>query len=166
MFCIYRDWGLSGRYKAKVGFWLVWLWNMGWVFWGIFSFFFRFLRQLGHNLGLWVYVNNIFGTGVAKSVVKSKFIKIFFNKSNCGVVRKLATFEINKENSKRNSDLEKFFRKSTQLQVLLVNVWTYGPYLPSKWKLSLRRPTSVSARQGPGKKSKCSLRREKEAKLR
>ena len=34
--------------------------------------FFKFLIQLGHNLGLWVYVNNNFGTVLTKSGVKLK----------------------------------------------------------------------------------------------
>ena len=36
---------------------------------GVWSSYFKFSRQLGHNLGLWVYVNNNFGTVLAKSGV-------------------------------------------------------------------------------------------------
>ena len=48
---------------------------------GVWSSYFNFLRQLGHNLGLWVYVKNDFGTGLAKSGAKLKHFsrKVSFN---------------------------------------------------------------------------------------
>ena len=43
---------------------------------GVWSSYFNFLRQLGHNLGLWVYVHNKIGMGLAKTGEK---LKTFFN---------------------------------------------------------------------------------------
>ena len=45
---------------------------MGWVFWVFGQIISSFLRQLGHNLGLWVYVNNNFDTVLTKSGVNLK----------------------------------------------------------------------------------------------
>ena len=46
---------------------------------GVWSNYFKFLRQLGHNLGLWVYVNNNFGKVLTKSGVKIKHFSTKFS---------------------------------------------------------------------------------------
>ena len=81
----------------------------------VWSSLFKFSRQLGHNLGLWVYVSNYFGTVLTKSGVK---LKHFLTKVCFKLFRNWLKLEQIKENSKRTLKLKKVFQKPAYLPVL------------------------------------------------
>ena len=74
----------------------------------VWSSYFKFLRQLGHFLGLWVCVNNNFGTVLAKSGMK---LNHFSTKVSFKLFGNWLKLNWNKENSKRTLELKKILKK-------------------------------------------------------